>query len=154
MLKRKHLQRTTYILISLLILPAVLLSACGRAGASAGDVALAPLADLPQEMQSAPVNVRQAYQFALANPEILEQVPCYCGCNAIGHTSNLDCYVDDVGASENAVFDSHALGCSICVDITQDVMRMLKDGNSAAQIRATIDQTYAQFGPSNMPPAH
>jgi hypothetical protein len=31
-------------------------------------------------------------------------------------------------------FDPHALGCSICVDITQDAMRMLKDGKSVPEI--------------------
>jgi hypothetical protein len=153
MLKRKHLQHTTYILMAILLVLAFLLSACGKTDAPVGDAALAPVSSLPQEMQAAPVNVREAYQFALANPEILEQVPCYCGCDAIGHTSNFDCYIDEIGADGNAAFDAHALGCSICVDITHDVMRMLKDGNSVEQIRSTIDQTYAQFGPSNMPPA-
>jgi hypothetical protein len=152
MLKRKHLQHTMYILMSILLVPAFLLSSCGKTDAPFGDAALAPVSNLPQEMQAAPVNVREAYQFALANPEILKQVPCYCGCDAIGHTSNLDCFVDEIGVDGSATFDSHALGCSICIDITQDVMRMLKNGNSVAQIRTTIDQTYAQYGPSNMPP--
>jgi len=42
------------------------------------------------------------------------------------------------------------MGCSICVDITQDVMRMLKDGKSPGDIRASIDATYARYGPSNI----
>jgi Protein of unknown function with PCYCGC motif len=43
------------------------------------------------------------------------------------------------------------LGCSICVDITQDTMRLQKQGKSTAEIRSFIDQTYSQYGPSNMP---
>ena len=47
--------------------------------------------------------------------------------------------------------DSHALGCSICVDITQDAMRLLEQGKTVGEIKAYVDQTYAQYGPSNMP---
>jgi hypothetical protein len=49
------------------------------------------------------------------------------------------------------MYDTHALGCSICLDITQDTMRLLAQGQSVSEIKAYVDQTYAQFGPSNMP---
>jgi hypothetical protein len=105
-----------------------------------------------EEVKQAPPEVLDAYQFALSNPDDLKNVPCYCGCSAMGHTSNYDCYIDEVKASGEVVYDGHALGCSICVDITQDVMHMTQEGKSAQQIRAAIDQTYAQYGPSNFPP--
>ncbi|MCA9915616.1 MAG: hypothetical protein KC496_19815, partial [Anaerolineae bacterium] len=41
--------------------------------------------------------------------------------------------------------------CSICVDITQDVMRMLRDGKSPQDARGYIDATYSKYGPSNIP---
>jgi hypothetical protein len=53
--------------------------------------------------------------------------------------------------NSDLTFDGHALGCSLCVDITQDAMRMLDEGRSTAEIRAYVDQTYSRFGPSNMP---
>jgi hypothetical protein len=81
----------------------------------------------------------------------MKDIPCYCGCGNIGHTSNYDCYVSDVDDAGNITFDNHALGCSICVDITQDVMRMLKDGKSPQEARASIDATYSKYGPSNIP---
>jgi hypothetical protein len=112
---------------------------------------MAPLAAIPPYAQTAPVAVQQAYQFAVANPDVLQQVPCYCGCGAMGHTSNYSCYVSGVDANGATVFDGHALGCSICVDITQDVMRLLRQGQSVPDIRAYVDGTYAQYGPSNMP---
>jgi hypothetical protein len=71
----------------------------------------------------------------------------------MGHTSNYSCYVKEVKSSGEVVFDEHALGCSICVDIAQDVMKMTQDGKSPQEIRTTIDQTYSQYGPSNMAPA-
>jgi hypothetical protein len=81
----------------------------------------------------------------------MNDIPCYCGCGNVGHTSNYDCYVSDVDAQSNITFDNHALGCSICVDITQDVMRMLREGKSPQEARAYVDTTYAKYGPSNIP---
>ena len=106
---------------------------------------------MPAEVQSAPVTVQQAYQFASANPDIMKNIPCYCGCGNVGHTSNYSCYVSSVDDKGNIRFDNHALGCSICVDITQDVMRLLKEGKSLQDARAYIDATYSKYGPSNIP---
>jgi len=117
----------------------------------AGCAPLADVQDMPAEVESAPRVVRQAYEFAVAHPEVLTQLPCYCGCGAIGHTSNYACYVSGSDADGAIAYDLHATGCSICVDITRDAMRMLDAGHSIPQIRAEIDRTYAAFGPSNMP---
>jgi hypothetical protein len=106
---------------------------------------------MPAEVQSAPVTVQQAYQFASANPDVMKNIPCYCGCGNVGHTSNYSCYVSSVDDKGNIRFDNHALGCSICVDITQDVMRLLKEGKSLQDARAYIDATYSKYGPSNIP---
>ena len=40
---------------------------------------------------------REGYQIAKEIPEILAQVPCFCGCEAVGHESLLDCFVDGHG---------------------------------------------------------
>ena len=110
-----------------------------------------PLGQMPNEVQSAPVTVQQAYQFAAANPDPMKQIPCYCGCVAMGHTSNYSCYVQSVDANGKISFDNHALGCSTCVDITQDVIRLKNEGKSIQEIGAYVDTTYSQYGPSNMP---
>lgn len=134
-------------LVTLTILPA-----CSTQSSS-GEIHLnmASMDHMPAEVQSAPVTVQEAYQFNVANPEIMKDIPCYCGCGNIGHTSNYDCYVSQVDSQGNISFDNHALGCSICVDITQDVMRMLKDGKSPEEARAYVDTTYSKYGPSNIP---
>ena len=110
---------------------------------------MAPVSQLPPAAQKAPTRVREAYQFSVANPDLMKQIPCYCGCGAMGHTSNYACYVKDVKPDGNVNFDDHALGCSLCVDITQDARRMLDEGKSAQDIRATIVANYAKFGPPN-----
>jgi hypothetical protein len=134
------------LLALLFVLPA-LLTACAKQP----DTSLAPLDQMPDDVKNAPLKVQQAYQFAIANPQIMQQIPCYCGCGKIGHKSNYACYVSGVDAGGKVNFDTHALGCSICVDITQDTMRLLKEGKSVPEIKAYVDQTYAKYGPSNMP---
>lgn len=37
---------------------------------------------------------REGYQIAQEIPEILVQIPCFCGCEAVGHENLLDCFVD------------------------------------------------------------
>jgi len=141
-----------YTLIGLVI---ILITGLVAAGCSSStnkkSYIFAPLADFPGEVQNAPVSVQQAYQFAAANPVVLKGIPCYCGCGAMGHSSNYACYIQDESTPESLVFDGHALGCSICIDITFDTMDMLDQGMSLPEIRAEIDTIYSVFGPSNMP---
>lgn len=129
----------------------VVLAGCaGQTTASikSASYSLAPESRLPDFLSDAAPRVREAYQFAIANPRALETVPCYCGCGNMGHKSNLNCYIKDMDKAGNIEFDNHANGCGICVDITQDVMRLMRDGRSAKDIRAYIDATYGSYGPS------
>lgn len=150
-------------LIAILLLP-TLLTACaiepeetaGHAGmataepANAGgrhDHHMAPVSALPPEVQAAEERTQQAYQFAVANPDKAEEVPCYCGCIGLGHDTSLDCYIAGFDAAGEPEFDLHANACTICVDITQDQMRMMDDGLSPEAIRDAIVQTYSMYGP-------
>lgn len=141
-------------LLVLLLLLTPLVSACGNQTGHAGDhnYRLAPLVQMPPEVQQAPTTVREAYQFAVYNPDVLSELPCYCGCGAMGHISNYSCYVQESGQTgadaRDIAFDNHALGCSICVDITQDAMRMLDEGKSVDEIYEYVDATYSRFGPA------
>jgi hypothetical protein len=107
---------------------------------------------MPADVQAAPVSVQQAYQFAVANPDVLQKIPCFCGCGRIGHTSNYSCYVQNTDDKGRIAFDTHALGCSICVDITQDTMRLMQQGRSPQEIRTYVDATYTKYDPSNIQP--
>jgi hypothetical protein len=140
-------------LFSLLVSLTLIITGCSDSTSqqASNELNLAPLADMPADVQSAPVSVQDAYRFAAAHSEVLTQIPCYCGCGAMGHTSNYDCYLSAQNDGGAPSFDPHALGCSICVDITQDTMRLLQEGKSVSEIRSYVDQTYSQYGPSNMP---
>jgi hypothetical protein len=115
------------------------------------DLHMMSMDQMPADVQSAPVTVQEAYQFAAANPDVMKNIPCYCGCGNIGHTSNYSCYVSSVDDKGKLTFDNHALGCSICVDITQDVMRLLREGKNPQEARVYVDATYGKYGPSNIP---
>jgi hypothetical protein len=148
------MRRSGLLSLTLLLIATAVLSACGAPsnGQASGGAAAAGKADvsaLPKAMQDAPARVRAAYQFAVANPDALKNVACYCGCGAMGHTSNLSCYIKDRKADGQIEFEEHALGCSLCVDIAQDVMRMTGEGKPAADIHAAIVSAYSKFGPGN-----
>ena len=138
-------------LLIVLALVSTAVSACSTSSSSKVDLAIASMDQMPMDVQSAPVAVQEAYQFNVANPDIMQDIPCYCGCGDIGHTSNYDCYVSSVDTNGTIAYENHALGCSICVDITQDVMRMLRDGKTPQDARAYVDATYSKYGPSNIP---
>ena len=71
--------------------------------------ALAPENALPDSLRKAPPNVREAYRFAIANRDILRQIPCYCGCGA-QHANNYECYVKEVRPDGTYQFDYMSLG--------------------------------------------
>jgi hypothetical protein len=88
----------------------------------------------------------EAYRYAMEHPLILQWIPCYCGCGAMGHGNNLDCYFEPrVGGS--IVFDEHASYCGVCVDITLRTKQLAASGASLASIRSAIDAEFGSVGP-------
>ena len=73
-------------------------------------IELAPASLLTGKYAQAPPVVSGAYRFAIANQDLLSQVPCYCGCGGMGHGSNLDCFMQGVNPDGSIVFDDHAFG--------------------------------------------
>jgi len=37
--------------------------------------------------------VRAVFEFAASHPEVLNYVPCFCGCESAGHQNNDHCFV-------------------------------------------------------------
>lgn len=145
------MKRRSSIAFLAILMAALLAAGCGG-GAPTPQVTLAPASELPDDLRGVPANVQEAYRFAVANQELLSQIPCFCGCGAVGHKSNLGCYITEDGQPGSVVeYDNHALGCGICVDITRDVMTMLPEGKTVEQMRAIIIDRYGSFGPSTDP---
>lgn len=88
-----------------------ILAACGGSdGSGEKELTLAPESALPDFVSNAPPQVKEAYQFAIANPDVLEAFPCYCGCGQMGHESNRDCYIKEIQPDGSMVFENHAFG--------------------------------------------
>ena len=99
------MKRGSFILLVLLL--ALVASSCNSPQM---ELTMAPASQLPARLQDAPTEVQEAYRFAIANKELLQEIPCFCGCNGIGHASNYACYVaDDGGPGQVAEYDSHAM---------------------------------------------
>ena len=132
---------------ALFVIGILTLSACSTPIASTSNKM-----EMPDFVKNASASVREAYAFAIQNPHDLETIPCYCGCGNMGHLSNLNCYIKSIDQNGKITFDNHAAGCGICVDITQDVMRLKAEGQSSRQVRTYIDSKYSAYGPSTNTP--
>jgi hypothetical protein len=132
-----------FFLLSILAIP-LTLAACA-AGTSQNMA-------MPDFVQNAPARVKDAYLYAVAQPDDLAAVPCYCGCGKMGHTSNLSCFINGNAKEATPVFEPHASGCGVCVDIAQDVKRLRAEGKTRSQVRAYIDATYSSYGPGTNTP--
>ena len=79
---------------------------------------------------------REAYQAAKDIPEVLAELPCFCGCANQGHRSNLYCFRDN-----------HGEECAMCQDIALVARAMHQQGNGVDQIRDEIIKRYGQYAP-------
>ncbi len=104
--------RLAFLVVLLLLAAAVIISACGGdTAAPAGvELKLAPESELPEFVSQAAPQVKEAYRFAMANPDILSDFPCYCGCGSMGHKNNLQCYIKNFRPDGSIEFENHAFG--------------------------------------------
>jgi hypothetical protein len=86
----------------------------------------------------------KAYGYAIQNPEVIEKIPCYCGCEGIDHTSLLSCYI-----SNDGVYSSHASNCDICVGEVMRIKNLYESGMYISEIKEIIDKEYSQYGEGN-----
>jgi len=88
------------------------------------------IATLSPELYSG--RARAAYQAAKDIPEVLVQLPCYCGCkDGLGHKSNLYCFADEHGSI-----------CDLCQTIALEGQEMHRKGMPTSEIREKIRAAY------------
>ncbi|HHY73939.1 MAG TPA: hypothetical protein GX497_12135 [Bacillus bacterium] len=64
----------------------------------------------PLMMQYGKEHTLEAYAFAAEHSEVLDYMPCYCGCyETDGHTNNTACFIDSIDG-DIATLDSMGLG--------------------------------------------
>jgi len=106
------MQKRLWFVLIMGILISLLVAACGATdNQPAAGLTMVPESQLPTQIRNAPANVKEAYRFAVANPELMKEIPCFCGCVAGGHKSNYACYVNEDGSPAGILqYDDHALG--------------------------------------------
>ncbi|TLS38062.1 PCYCGC motif-containing (lipo)protein [Pseudalkalibacillus caeni] len=103
--------------------------------------------------------IQVIYELAPHYKQVLESVPCYCGCGeSAGHRDNYDCFVHENKEDGGIVWDDHGTRCGVCLEIAASSMQMSKDGKSLKEIRDSIDSKYnnsdyAKPTPTPMPEA-
>ena len=91
----------------------------------------------------ADATTQSAYRYAIEHPEVVAWMPCYCGCEAMDHRSNLDCYLKPNGTA----FEEHASYCDVCVQITLKAKELVAQGKTLREVRAAIDATFGGRAP-------
>ena len=90
--------------------------------------------------------VTAAYQWAAEHPEVASYVPCFCGCQMMGHRGNEQCFVHRRDEKGNVVeWEEHGVDCAVCIDVATRSRQLFAAGASAKDIRAAIEK---EFGPT------
>lgn len=100
----------------------------------------------PDYVRHAHPRVAEAYRYALERPDVIQWMPCYCGCEGMGHRSNLDCFLLSRMAGGAVAFEEHASFCDICVETALLAKQRLAEGRALAEIRAEVDVTWGGAG--------
>ena len=52
--------------------------------------------------------IGRLYRFAVDRPDVLQYMPCFCGCGRLGHRDNRGCYVKAEHGDGTLTYTSHA----------------------------------------------
>ncbi|MET1122214.1 PCYCGC motif-containing (lipo)protein [Priestia megaterium] len=97
----------------------------------------------PEFLKDKPEQMQTIYATAAQNKELLENIPCYCGCGeSAGHKNNYDCFIQENKKDGRVVWDDHGTKCGVCLEIAAQSVSDLKSGKSIKQIRQSIDEKY------------
>lgn len=105
----------------------------------------AGVTELPSFLNEFDPQIAQIYQLAAQNEELLQWIPCYCGCGqSVQHKSNRECFVREVKDDGQIEWTSHGTTCGVCLETAVESVQLKQQGKSDLEIRKYIDQKYAQ----------
>ncbi|WP_186576981.1 PCYCGC motif-containing (lipo)protein [Aquibacillus kalidii] len=143
-------------ILSFTILTTALLGACSAADTneleesarqtlSNGDIReeTTSVEELPSFLVGKNEDMQQLYTVAAQHEELLEHIPCYCGCGqSANHKDNYDCFVHQYNEDGSLVWDDHGTKCQVCLDIAAESINMSREGKTIKEIRIYIDEKY------------
>ncbi|MFD2330111.1 PCYCGC motif-containing (lipo)protein [Cohnella sp. GCM10020058] len=98
---------------------------------------------LPAFLSNQPDEVRTVYQLAAVAEDILQWIPCYCGCGeGQGHKNNFNCFIKEKNDDGSVIWTDHGTRCGVCLQIAVQSARMKQLGATDKEIRTFIDETY------------
>lgn len=114
--------------------------------AESGDIweTTAALNQLPSFLDGQDPKIVRAYQMVAAHTELLQYIPCYCGCESIGHTSSQSCFIKEIKPDGSIVWDDHGTRCTTCMNIAVIASQMQDAGKSPSEIRKMIDEKFKE----------
>lgn len=132
----------------------VLLSACGTSEAEVGHqhIVSGDIRETTVSFQVLPTFLEDSHEDILAiyervpeHKELLEHIPCYCGCGeSVGHRNSYQCFVHQHFESGNIEWDDHGTKCGVCLEIAYYSMELSEQGISDLEIRQFIDEAYKE----------
>ena len=100
---------------------------------------------LPTFLDNANQKIKLAYATAAKNNDLLQSIPCYCGCGvSAGHLHNAHCFIKEVKQDGSVVWDDHGTRCDTCMGIAIESAQMKDKGKTTKEIRLYIDQKYRE----------
>ena len=105
----------------------------------------------PDYVSHADARVQEAYRSALERPDVIQWMPCSCGCAAMQHRSNLDCFLRSRMSVGAVAHEEHASYCDVSVQTALLARQRIAEGRSLAEIRAEVDATFGGNGVPGTP---
>jgi Protein of unknown function with PCYCGC motif len=64
----------------------------------------------PAQLRESPSEIQEAYRYAASNPDVMQYIPCFCGCVDLGHTCIRDCFVAEFRDDGSVLLDPMSFG--------------------------------------------
>lgn len=113
---------------------------------------------LPSFLDEHSKEMKIIYRAVAENQELLEHIPCYCGCGrSVNHSHNYHCFIYENKEDGSVVWNDHATRCQVCLDIAADSIVEYKNGKTVAEVRELIEEKYDGQGypePTHTPKMH
>lgn len=101
--------------------------------------------DIPSFLSNEPEDIVTIYKAAAQHQNLLENIPCYCGCGeSAHHKDNYDCFIHQNNQDGSVVWDDHGTKCNVCLEIAALSISEYENGKTISKIRNQIDAMYKE----------
>ena len=80
---------------------------------------------LPSFLDNQQGMIVQTYKIAGKYADVLESIPCYCGCGETAqHRSNANCFIKERHVDGSVTWDDHGTRCIVCLEIALQAAKL------------------------------